>query len=165
MIHLEKKYLVESFDNIRKKLLEIGVKKIRDVTSIHYYGMHDGNDVEKFVAYPDRIEIHILKESDGKFVLTEHRAIADKDQGFLWLKDRGYTMANIVSMDYEEYAYQGGIVGLYVIDGFLYSVILDFDSDQLTIKEKEFGLQNAEIISIPYNKYLEVLGKLRSTEL
>ena len=64
MNHQEKKYRVESFDDIQKKLLVCGATLERRVISIHYYGVHDGNDVEKFVVYPDRTEVHILELSE-----------------------------------------------------------------------------------------------------
>lgn len=158
----EKKYRVESFERIHKKLDEVGAKKMHEITSVHYYGVHDGNDVEKFVVYPNRCEIHSLKESNGKFTMMEHFRVSDKDAGFAWLRGRGYNSANIVDMDYTEYTYQDGTVGLYIIDGFLHSVILYYPGDMLDEMENEFGLQRAEVISIPYNKYLEKMGKLRS---
>lgn len=133
----EKKYRVDTFDRIHKKLDEVGAKKIREIISVHYYGVHKGNDVEKFVVYPDRCEIHTLKESDGKFTMTEHSLILDKDAGFAWLRGRGYTSANIVDMNYTEYAYRDGTIGLYVIDGFLYSIILYYSGDLLDAIEKE----------------------------
>lgn len=165
MASQEKKYVVGSLGHIRTKLLAFGATRNRVVTSVHYYGVHEGNDVEKFVVYPDRSEIHILKESNGTYTLTDHRTISDKAEGLRWLKNRGYTMVNIVSMEYEEYAYRGGIVGLYMIDEFLPSVILDFPPDQHGAIEKEFGLDKQEVISVPYNTYLGVLGRLRTENL
>ncbi len=161
----EKKYFVKSFDTIRNKLIQVGAKKIREVTSVHYYGVHEGNDVEKFVVYPDRCEIHKLLESHGKFTMKEHAVIVNKNAGIAWLKNRGYKIANIVRMDYTEYAYSDGTIGLYILDDDLYSVILYFSSDHHEKIEKEFGLQKAEVITLPYNKYLGMLGKLHSMEL
>ncbi len=161
----EKKYLVDSFTSIRKILKEKHAKKVREVVSTHYYGEHKGNDVEKFVEYSNRCEIHVLKESGGRFTLTKHKPILDKEEGLAWLKGKRYTDANIVKMAYTEYEYKNGIVGLYVIDGFLYSVILDFPQGQHEAMEKEFGLQTTEVMSLPYNKYLEKIGRLRSLKL
>lgn len=161
----EKKYRVGSFTNILKILQDKGAKKIQEVTSTHYYGEHKGNDVEKFVEYVDRCEIHVLKESGGQFTMAEHKPIADKEQGLAWLKSRGFTKANIVKMDYTQYAYKNGTVGLYTIDDFLCSVILDYPHGQHETIEKEFGLQNTEVISVPYNKLLEQMGRLRSMKL
>ncbi len=161
----EKKYRVESFIEILKLLKEKGAEKQKEITSIHYYGQHEGNDVEKFVEYKDRYEIHILKEHDGRFTMMEHTPIKDKDAGFTWLKNKGYSVVNIVKMDYTEYSYKGGTVGLYIIDDFLRSVILYFPKDKHKKMEKEFGLDSVDVISVPYNKYLAQIGHLRSMRL
>ena len=161
----EKKYLVDSFTAIEKLLKEKGANIKQEIVSTHYYGQHTGNDVEKFVEYVDRYEVHALKEEDGKFTMTEHKQIADKNTGIAWLKGKGYTNANIVKMVYTEYEYKDGTVGLYTINDFLKSVILYYPPDQHAVMEKEFGLQNAEVITIPYNKYLEHLGRSRLMKL
>jgi len=161
----EKKYRVDSFTNILKLLQEKGAKKGKEAITTHYYGEHKSNDVEKFVEYTDRYEVHILKESNGKFTTIEHSRIADKDTGITWLKKRGFNTANIVKMVYTEYSYKKGTIGLYTINDFLHSVILYYPSDQHKAMEKEFGLNSAEVISIPYNKYLERMGRLQSINL
>jgi len=158
----EKKYRVTEFDVIIRALAGAGAKKGKHVTSVHYYGQHDGSNVEKFVVYPDRTEIHTLTESDGKFILDEHRKISGKAEGFAWLKERGYRTVNIVQMDYSEYEYDGGTVGLYTIDDHVYSVILYYPPDMLSRMEQVFGLSDAAQITVPYNMYLKKLGKLRS---
>lgn len=165
MTLVEKKYRVYGFDQIEELLKRAGAKEVKRVNSTHYYGEHEGNDVEKFVVYPDRTEIHVLKESDGKFTLTESKQIAGKEDGLAWLKSRGYKKANIVDMNYGEYAYNNGTVGLYVIDDFLYSVVLSYPVGQHEQVEKDFGLETAEVIRLPYNKYLASLGRLRSEVL
>lgn len=165
MEHQENKYLVRSFDETLRILQEKGARQINHIISVHYYGKHKGNDVEKFVEYPDRYEIHVLKEENGRFTLTEHSQIADKHAGIAWLKSKKYRSADIVKMDYTEYAYNDGTVGLYMIDDFLRSVILYYPSDQFENVEKELNLQHAEPITVPYNKYLEQLGRLRSIQL
>lgn len=158
----EKKYRVNSFTEILKLLKQKNAKKDKEITSTHYYGQHKSNDVEKFVEYTDRFEIHILKEQSGRFTMIEHRPIQDKKAGLDWLKSRGFTIANIIKMNYSEYSYKNGIIGLYVIDDFLYSVILYYPQKQHDEIEKEIGLNNAEIINIPYNKLLEKMGRLNS---
>ncbi len=161
----EKKYLVDSFATIQKILKVKHAKKRQEIVSTHYYGQHTGNDVEKFVEYVDRFEVHALKEEDGKFTMAEHKQIADKEEGVAWLKAKGYTTANIVIMVYTEHEYKSGTIGLYTINDFLHSVILYYPPDQHEAREKEFGLENAEVISVPYNKYLEKLGRLHSMKL
>ncbi len=161
----EKKCQVESFDPILKLIKEKDLKKLKEVTSVHYYGKHEGNDVEKFVEYPDRVEVHVFKEIDGKFASTEDFKVKDKKEGIAWLKQRGFKEANIVKMEYVEYTYKNGVVGLYTIDDFHHSIILNYPEGGHETVEKEFGLQNSEVITIPYNKLLETMGKLRSINL
>ncbi len=161
----EKKYRVESFKTILKLLNDKRAKKEKEIISIHYYGEHRGNDVTKFVEYTDRFEIHILKESNGMFEMIEHRKIPDKKSGLIWLKQQGFNKANVVKMEYAEYTYKNGTVGLYIINDFLYSVILYFQSSEHKTMEKEFGLEKAEVITIPYNKYLDKMGRLKSIDL
>jgi len=161
----EKKYLVTSFTDIMDLLKQSGAKIAREVTSTHYYGQQDGNDVEKFVVYADHAAIHILKESNGTYALTQNTPITGKEAGFAWLKERGYHTVNIVQMAYIEYAYKNGVIGLYTIDDFLRSVILYFPENDHPILEKEFGLDRAQVISLPYNKYLKTIGRIRSAPL
>lgn len=162
----EKKYLVSDLSLFEAKLKTLGATEVKRVQSSHYYGHHDGSDVEKFVVYPDHSAIHVLKEQNGTFTLTEDRAIADKAEGLAWLKDRGYTQVDMVDMDYTDYAYEDGTIGLYSIDhGAVYSVILTYPADAHDTMEKKLGLVGMEQIALPYNKYLEVQGKLRSMPL
>ena len=133
--------------------------------SIHYYGQHKSNDVEKFVEYSDRFEIHILKETNGRFTMIEHKAIPNKQAGMKFLKKQGFTVANIVKMLYTEYVYKKGTVGLYVINDFLHSVILYYPQKQHEEMEKEFGLNSVEVITVPYNKFLEKMGRLESIKI
>lgn len=163
--HKEKKYRVESFKKILQLLKEKKAQKGKEIVAIHYYGEHKSNDVEKFVEYEDRYEIHVLKESNGTFTMAEHSPIADKKAGMIWLKKRGFKTVNIVKMAYTEYSYKNGTVGLYVINDFLHSVILYYPKANHETMEKEFKLTNAEVISVPYNKYLEKIGKLQSKKI
>ena len=160
MKHQEKKFLVNSFDGIKNKLEEMGADKADEVISIHYYAQANGNDVVKAVEYNDHCEIHILKESDGKFILTERIPIKSVAEGLQWLRDKGYKFYTVVKMQYGDYDFRDGRVGLYIINDFLLSVILDFPTNQHAAMEKLFGLNTAEQIVIPYNKQLEQLGKL-----
>ena len=161
----EKKYRVGTFASIKRQLRELNAPKIRTVVSTHYYGQHNGNNVDKFVEYSDRVEVRAWQEIDGKFAMTEQKRVSGKEQGIDWLKNRGYITADIVKMAYTEYEYKSGIVGLYIIDDFLHSVILDYPPNQHALIEKELGLDNAEVITIPYNKLLKKIGRLRSMEL
>jgi len=161
----EKKYRVESFIKILQLLKEKGAMKIKEIKSTHYYGQHEGNNVEKFVEYSDHFEIHILDEIDGQFVMKEHKIILDKNAGIAWLKNRGYKVADVVKMDYSEYEYKNGTIGLYIVDNFLYSIILNYPPSNHKNMEEEFGLSSSEVIVLPYNKYLKNIDQLKSLKL
>ena len=123
------------------------------------------NSILKLVQFVDKNEIHILKESQGKFYLNDEIPVESTKAGLKWLKNKGYKKVNVVKMANTDYEYKNGIVGLYVIEDFLYSVILDFPEGQYEAIEKEFELDTAKIISVPYNKFLEQIGRLKSMKL
>lgn len=126
------------------------------------YAQQDGNDVTKLVEYVDRYEIHILKESHGTYTLMEKLPVETKEAGFAWIKNHGYTDVHVVKMVYTDYPYNGGIVGLYMINDHLFSIILDFPKNQLDQMASLFGLNQAQVISIPYNKHLVHIGRTQS---
>ncbi len=165
MKHQEKKYQVDSFTKIQKILVEEDAKKGKEVITTHYYAPQESNDVVKLVKYGGRDEIHILEESNGKFFLKENIPVENTDAGLKWLKDKGCKTVNVLKMVNTDYEYKNGVVGLYVIDSFLHSVILDFPEGQHREIEKELGLGTAEVIRASYNKFLEQVGKLRSMKL
>ncbi|HTK03617.1 MAG TPA: hypothetical protein VL401_02500 [Alphaproteobacteria bacterium] len=161
----EKKYQIDSFEFIQNLIRQKNLKKIREVTSVHYYGKKDGNDVEKIVVYPDRVEVHVWKNIDGNFVSVEDFKVDSEQKGLKWLKSRGFKEANIINMDYTEYGYEDGTIGLYTIDDFHKSAILNFPPNKHQDVEKVFGLQSSEVITVPYNKLMEKMGKLRTLDL
>ena len=165
MKYQEKKYKVDSFVTISKLLNEKGAKNEKEVVTMHYYTQQPNNEVVKLVEYDNRNEIHMLTESNGKYLLKQKIPVLTLRQGLKWLKDKGYKIVDLVKMVYTDYEYKNGIVGLYVINDFLYSVILDFPEEQLKTIENEFGFSNIEIINIPYNKLLDQLGRLHSMDL
>ena len=165
MKHQEKKYRVDSFEKALNILKQSKAVKEIEIINIHYYAQKEGNGVVKLVKYEDKNEIHILDEIDGKYILKEKIPMKSVEAGLKWLKDKGYKAVDIVKMDYTDYVYKGGIVGLYTINDFLCSVILDYHEGQHKTKEKEFGLSKDDVINLPYNKYLEKLGKNNSMNL
>ncbi len=64
-------------------------------------------------------------------------------------------------MVHTDRSYKDGMIGLYTIDAFLYSVILDFLPGHHEALQRELGLENTEVIDDPFNKYLERLGRLK----
>ena len=165
MKHQEKKYRVDSFTKIQKILDEADAKKGKAIVTTHYYAPQESNDVVKLVDYADSNEIHILEESQGRYSLKENIPLENTAAGLKWLKDKDYKIVSVVKMVTTDYEYKNGIVGLYIINGFLHSVILDFPEGQHEAREKELGLYTSEVISIPYNKYLEKIGKLQTIKL
>ncbi|MBP7740940.1 hypothetical protein KA089_02050 [Candidatus Woesebacteria bacterium] len=165
MKYQEKKYQVETFDEIREILDKLGISGSSEKVTNHYYGQHEGNDVVKLVSYYDKNEIHALEESNGKFSLKKSISVKNVEEGLKWLKSKGYKAVDLIKMDNVDYEYKGGQIRLYLIDDWLHSIILDYPEGKHEIIEKELGLKAEDIISIPYNKQLELLGKLRSMKL
>ncbi len=165
MKHQEKKFLVTSFDDVKKRLNQAGAKSLKTANSTHYYAQVDGNDVVKLVDHEGQCEIHLLEESDGKFILADRIPVSDVSAGLRWLCDKGYKSCTTVKITHTDYEYNGGLIGLYIINNLLYSVILDFPADQHAAMEKKFALEHAEQITIPYNKILENMGKIKPETL
>jgi hypothetical protein len=165
MSRQEKKYRVESHAAITAELDKLA-QKGETSTSTHYYAMQpNSNDAVKLVEHGESAAIHMLKAQDGKFTLVKNIPVESIDAGLAWLKENGHTKLGVVTMVHTDYAYKGGLIGLYTIDNFLYSVILEFKSGQHPAVESELGLENAEVIAVPYNKALRLLGKLRTMML
>ncbi len=165
MKHQEKKFLVTSFDDVKKRLNQAGAKSLKTANSTHYYAQVDGNDVVKLVDQDGQCEIHLLKESDGKFTLADRIPMSDVSAGLRWLRDKGYESCTTVKITHTDYEYNVGLIGLYIINDLLYSVILDFPGNKHLAMEKQFGLEEAEQITIPYNKILENMGKIKPEPL
>lgn len=165
MKRVEMKFQVNSFRPIEDKLQKLGSKKGTSTTLVNYYARQDSKDVVKLVHYPDRDEIAMLTESNGTFLLKERIAVDSTKAGLEWLKNKGYSLVDVVEMHCTEYEYAGGIVGLYLINGWLHSVILDFPTQQHTDMKELFSLTQAQEITVPYNLYLEQAGKVQSLTL
>lgn len=161
----EKKFLVSSLDSTRSTLTALGAAEIAHVVSTHYYGKPEKLVTEKLVVYPDHCEIHIIKRSDGTITLSDPVPMKSKDAGLSWLKAHGYTACDVVVMDYAEYTYKDGTVGLYCINGVLNSVILSYPEQSYEQVIQELGLHDAPEIEMLFNEYLNKLGKLQTISL
>lgn len=161
----EKKYKVDSFDEIKKVLGELGAHPVKTSSSYHYYAVQPGLDVTKLVVHNDRSEIHILAEDAGKYTLTENIPVPNKLAGLRWLIDNDFKEVSIIHMTDTDYSYKDGIIGLYTINNILNSVILDFTPGQHEAIAKEFGLDKSEVIDVPYNVYLQQRGRLKNLPL
>lgn len=165
MKYLEKKYRVNSFTKILNLLNKNKAKKKQEIVTVHYYAQQESNNVVKLVKYIDKNEIHILEEFQGKFSLKQNIPVSNTDAGLQWLKNKGYKTVTVIKITHTNYEYKNGIVGLYLIDNFLHSVILEYPQGQHEMIEKEFGLQTAEVISTPYNRLLLKMGHLHLMDL
>jgi hypothetical protein len=161
MQHQEKKLRVDSFASVKSKLIDLHAKQIDTTTSTHFYTQQTGNNVVKLVVGSGKVEIHILKESNGQFSLQKTIPLDSKVAGLNWLKEKNYHSVGVVNMAHADYAYKGGVIGLYTIDDFLHSVILNFPPGQHEVIQQELGLESTEVISVPYDKYLRELDRLR----
>jgi hypothetical protein len=165
MKHQEKKYQIGDFAGMERQLKALGAVRENEMTTVHYYARRKDSNVTKLVEYADHCQIHELQESGGKFTLTERIPIKSRQAGLQWLKDKGFKAVDIVKMVNTDYNYQDGIVGLYIINDFLQSVILDFPEQLQAKMEAELDLKSAPKIDIPYNKYLQEIGKLEYVDL
>jgi hypothetical protein len=165
MKHQERKYKVNSFAGVIEKLNALGADKSTNTSSVHYYAEQAGDDVVKLVEYATGYEIHCLEAVNGNFILRDKIPVSGKEAGLKWLKDKGFKRVGVVTMDYTDYTYQGDIIGLYTLNDSLLSVILDFPEDAQQTVAQALGLEHAETIAVPYNKYLEHLNKLKLIEL
>ena len=162
---MEKKYRVNGFEEVLPRLLSLGAKPLKQSESTHYYAPREDNDVVKLVSKSTGFEIHELTESAGKFELTRSLQMKDLDSGLQWLLGQGYTEVGILHMEDTEYAYDTGVVGIYVINHTLRSVILDFPEGKHERPAQQLGLNDTELIEMPYNKYLEIHGDLRLVKI
>ncbi len=153
--HTEKKFKVASFTDIRRILKELNAKHASRSESHHYYGMQQSRDVTKLVLSENKCEIHILKEQDGTFTLTKTIKVKDKHEGIKWLEKNGFKEIMHIKMAHDDYEYDNGIVGLYVINDELLSVILDYPLSRHQEISELFKLSSAEVIEQPYNQYLK----------
>lgn len=156
----ELKFRVDSFDQLTPKLKELGAPLVKESESSHYYCPLAGNDVLKLVAKPSRLEIHELKEREGRFELVRNEPVSSLADGLRKFEALGYSQVGLVHMHHVDYRYGDGVIGLYTINGSLRSVILDFPTGQHALLVKRLGLDTAERIIVPYNKYLEQRGEL-----
>ena len=123
--HSEQKYRVDSFDNILPCLRNLAVTSPIEGTSYHHYTRRPGNDVLKLVVTGGAASIHRLGEHEGRFQLEEAWPVADRTTGFGWFREQGFAELDGVEMSHSKYRHGDGIVGVYVIDGWLRSVMVD----------------------------------------
>jgi hypothetical protein len=161
----EKKYIVESFSAVTKALDVFGAQRGHESTSTHYYAQVSGNNVVKLVESPTKCEIHELSESGGRFELTKRIPVPNVKTGLEWLGSHGFHKVSVVRMRHFDWKLGDGIVGLYVINDALHSVILEYSAGRHEGVARELGLDGAETIEQPYNKYLQARGELEPVRI
>lgn len=162
---VEKKYRVDSFDDVVSVLQRVDAERTMEATSTHYYAHLPTDDTLKMVAQEGDVEIHRLSTRQGLHTLEEVIAVPDVEAGFRWFVERGYKTLDVLAMHKVEYNYGDGGLALYDVDTALHSVVMGCPEEQLYKMETLFGLQSAEQIIVPFNKYLGLLGVLRSVRL
>ncbi|HUD11119.1 MAG TPA: cupin domain-containing protein [Candidatus Saccharimonadia bacterium] len=165
MKYQEKKYRVEDFVAIELVLKKLHAQKAGESSSTHYYAQHTGNDVMKLVDCSDQCEIHELKAENGKFTLMKRLPMSSLRAGLEWLRGNGYDKVSIITMKHTDFNYSGGVVGLYVINDYLHSVIIDVPPGEHEARARELGIDGAEVIEAPYDKFLQQLGKLEAVDI
>jgi hypothetical protein len=161
----EKKYRVESFRPVLAALKKLGTMATKVDESIHYYAGQDGDDVLKLVVHDDTAEVHKLKARSGSFELVGKLPMTNAKAGLAWLRQEGYKKLDVVIMQSVDYRYKGGTIGLYTVNNDLYSVILAYPAGEHSAIAGALGLGDAEPITIPYNKYLQQIGKIQYIDL
>ncbi len=158
---LEKKFRVSSFNAMTLKIDELGATPTVEVSATHYYAKLDSDDTLKMIDYGDRVEIHSVSTKNGLHSIDEEITVESVEEGMQWFKLRGYSELEMLKMHDQEYAYLDGGLALYTVEDEVFSVILGYSEDELPEMEKLFGLDSCEEISVPYNKYMAQLKKLR----
>lgn len=164
-LYQERKYRVESFIPIKRRLEQLGIAGSKLKKTSHYYRQYEGNDVIKLISNKNKNKIVHLKENKGKFDLIESIQMESLEDGLNWMKEKGYSSVGLVKMENVDYKYKNGLVRLYIIDDWLYTVILKYPKGEHKSLESDLLLGKAETVKVPYNKLLKQLGKLKIIKL
>lgn len=156
----EMKFKVDGFANVVGAIKQAGGKPTGTHSSRHYYANQPGNSVLKLVVSGGESAIHHLQEHDGTYRMVEQIPVSGAAAGLKWLADNGTSMIEEVQMTHTDFELDGGVVGLYLINDELNSVILDFPPQRHDEVAAWLGLAGAERITIPYNAYLRHAGRL-----
>jgi hypothetical protein len=162
---VEKKYRVDTFTPIRGTITRLGATPTVTLESSHYYAPLTTDDTIKMIDYGDKIEIHSLSTKNGLHSLNTVIPISTLEEGYAWFRKKGFKTLEVLNMHDEEYAYEDGGFALYTINHSVFSVILGYTAELLPMMEAEFELGNAEVIKVPYNKYMAAIGEVSTVIL
>ncbi len=153
MAKIEKKFRVESFDDVKQRLVEIGAKSAGRSISIHHYAETDGDTINKIVEDEDGVRITVLKDHGGTFEFVKREPVESFEEGMKWMKDQGFTEFKKLKMETDLYTYKNGTIELNTInDGQILSVILFYEPLEHEAITNELELNYAEKIIVAYNE-------------
>lgn len=153
MTKLEKKFRLETFDQLLALLDEKHIPLSKDSHATHYYAPMRDSVVTKIVEDDEGIRITQLKDIDGTFEFIKREYVSSHDGAVDWMHSRGFSDLKRVAMHSRIFEYHGGHIELIDINnGSLLSVVLYFEPNKHERMTKEFGLENAELIEVPYSQ-------------
>jgi len=159
---VEKKFRVSTFEPILAYIQQCHIPSTLEVRTTHYYAQLPTEDTLKIINYGDRVEIHRLTTTHGLHSLDEVIPLQSVEDGLQWFHARGYDKLDVLAMHDREFEFKGGGFALYTINNTVCSIILGYPEEDLASMEQALGLQSAEVISVPYNKYLAQLGMVQT---
>lgn len=151
----EEIFAVDDLAATHELLKKVGAKDLGEHVSRHYYakGAHSGT--LKVVERESGYELTKMNDRDGRFSVDEKTLIDSKEAGFTLLRAKGFTEVEYVEMKYHDFAYKGGIVGLYVINDVLRAVVTDYPTESLQNEvQHELLLDSKERITRAFNVVL-----------
>jgi hypothetical protein len=72
-----------------------------------------------------------------------------------WLKAHNFNTVQVVKMAHDDYEFQGGIVGLYTINDWLKSVILEYPIGEHEHIQNQLGMIEAVKLELPTTNILK----------
>lgn len=143
----------DDLDSFRRKLEALGATDLGEGTSRHYYA-DVGKGTLKVVERDTGWEITEMTGEDGRFVVSSKQSLVDKQRGFSILRSKGHTKVEFVEMKFHDYEYDGGVIGLYVINEVLSAIVIDYPPESLDGIVGELKLNKLKQIKESFNVVL-----------
>lgn len=150
---VEELYLVDDFAPVEDRLQALGAADLGEHVSLHYCAHVESGSL-KVVKRETGWDITEMAEEDGQFEVVSQKSIGNKDEGFAVLRERGFNEVEVVEMNYHEYDLKGGIVGLYVLNKLIKSVVIDYPEGEHVEIKKELLLDDAQKINMSFSVLL-----------
>lgn len=158
---IEQKYHVDNMDDIESCLHDLGADFDGEHTSTHYYAPTN-EGVKKVVQRKSGFYFVEMSQKNGRFEVFSQHKLPSLVSGYQTLKTQGFKEVDVVEMKHRDYRLRNGIVGLYVINGNLPSIIIDFPDGSHEKVEHELGLKLSMRINDPFSRILRQM-KLNKT--